>query len=69
VKKHQKSAHRESDKATASAGESQPVLSSDPELVSDPVPDGAMPEEVGGPKGLEPTRFGDWERNGRCSDF
>ena len=20
-------------------------------------------------KGLEPTRFGDWERNGRCSDF
>jgi hypothetical protein len=27
------------------------------------------PEEVGGPKGLEPTRFGDWERKGRCSDF
>ncbi|KAM7274015.1 hypothetical protein ACFE04_028679 [Oxalis oulophora] len=25
--------------------------------------------EVGGPKGPEPTRFGDWERNGRCSDF
>jgi hypothetical protein len=20
-------------------------------------------------KGLEPTRFGDWERKGRCSDF
>ncbi len=27
------------------------------------------PVEVGGPKGLEPTRYGDWERNGRCSDF
>ncbi len=27
------------------------------------------PAEVGGPKGLEPTRYGDWERNGRCSDF
>jgi len=27
------------------------------------------PEELGGPKGPEPTRFGDWERNGRCSDF
>lgn len=27
------------------------------------------PEEVGGPKGLEPTRYGDWEVNGRCSDF
>jgi hypothetical protein len=25
--------------------------------------------EVGGPKGLEPTRYGDWERNGRCVDF
>ncbi|MFL2782316.1 MAG: DUF1674 domain-containing protein [Rhodospirillales bacterium] len=20
-------------------------------------------------KGLEPTRYGDWEKNGRCSDF
>ena len=27
------------------------------------------PEEDGGPKGLEPTRYGDWERNGRCIDF
>jgi hypothetical protein len=25
--------------------------------------------EVGGPKGPEPTRYGDWERNGRCIDF
>jgi hypothetical protein len=25
--------------------------------------------EVGGPKGLEPTRFGDWEKGGRCYDF
>jgi hypothetical protein len=25
--------------------------------------------EIGGPKGPEPTRFGDWERNGRCTDF
>lgn len=27
------------------------------------------PAETGGPKGAEPTRYGDWERNGRCSDF
>jgi hypothetical protein len=27
------------------------------------------PVEVGGPKGPEPTRFGDWEKAGRCSDF
>jgi hypothetical protein len=26
-------------------------------------------KEIGGPKGPEPTRFGDWERNGRCIDF
>ena len=29
----------------------------------------AGPKEVGGPKGPEPTRFGDWERNGIASDF
>ena len=31
--------------------------------------DARRPREVGGPKGPEPTRYGDWERNGRCSDF
>jgi hypothetical protein len=25
--------------------------------------------EVGGQKGPEPTRFGDWEKDGRCTDF
>jgi hypothetical protein len=25
--------------------------------------------ELGGPQGPEPTRFGDWEKNGRCIDF
>jgi hypothetical protein len=25
--------------------------------------------ETGGPKGLEPTRYGDWERKGKCVDF
>jgi hypothetical protein len=29
----------------------------------------AKPTEHGGPSGPEPTRYGDWERNGRCSDF
>jgi len=27
------------------------------------------PKEVGGRGGLEPTRYGDWEKNGRCVDF
>jgi hypothetical protein len=25
--------------------------------------------EIGGREGLEPTRYGDWEKNGRCIDF
>ena len=25
--------------------------------------------ETGGREGLEPTRYGDWEKNGRCIDF
>ena len=27
------------------------------------------PGEVNGPPGPEPTRFGDWEKGGRCTDF
>ena len=27
------------------------------------------PRELQGPKGPEPTRYGDWEKNGRCIDF
>jgi hypothetical protein len=27
------------------------------------------PREIGGPKGPEPTRYGDWEVGGRCIDF
>ena len=26
-------------------------------------------EEFGGQEGLDPTRFGDWEKGGRCTDF
>lgn len=29
----------------------------------------ARPEELGGPTGPEPTRFGDWERKGLAVDF
>ena len=28
-----------------------------------------LPPELGGPKGPEPTRFGDWERKGIAVDF
>ena len=30
---------------------------------------GDIKKEIGGPKGLEPTRYGDWEKAGRCFDF
>ena len=29
----------------------------------------ARRKEIGEPPGPEPTRYGDWERNGRCVDF
>ncbi|XP_066536188.1 succinate dehydrogenase assembly factor 4, mitochondrial [Hoplias malabaricus] len=34
-------------------------------------PDDVNPhtKEKGGPRGPEPTRYGDWERKGRCIDF
>ena len=28
-----------------------------------------LPREIGGQSGPEPTRYGDWEKNGRCTDF
>lgn len=56
---------------------SQPTTGGTPEVPAAADPgkdgaakeDGAATEEVGGPKGPEPTRFGDWERKGRCIDF
>ncbi len=41
----------------------KPALIQQPALVQQPE------GEVGGPEGLEPTRYGDWEQNGRCTDF
>ena len=53
--------------ATESA---DPVPPADQESSPPPAQaDKQQPKEYGGPKGLEPTRYGDWERNGRCYDF
>ena len=35
---------------------------------SGPATDDA-PREIGGRGGLDPVRYGDWEKNGRCIDF
>ncbi|MCM2343053.1 MAG: DUF1674 domain-containing protein [Alphaproteobacteria bacterium] len=36
---------------------------------SDSITSTAPPKEKGGRKGPEPTRYGDWELNGKCVDF
>ena len=45
----------------AAAGQGAPIMT-----------DGKTPpkvQELGGPSGPDPTRYGDWERRGRCIDF
>ena len=48
-----------------------PVPSAEPaaEPATAPVPAPAHAVEIGGRGGPEPTRYGDWEKNGRCIDF
>lgn len=38
-------------------------------IETDSAASGALTPEVGGRDGPEPTRYGDWENNGRCTDF
>lgn len=72
------------DSSTATPGETPATLGEAPAAPAAAAPDAsatppaappmqATPpkkvEEIGGPKGPEPTRYGDWERDGRCVDF
>ncbi|HCM83622.1 MAG TPA: DUF1674 domain-containing protein [Alphaproteobacteria bacterium] len=43
----------------------QPTDENLPRIKTPTQPEG----EIGGPQGPEPTRYGDWEIGGRCSDF
>ncbi|MBM0105111.1 DUF1674 domain-containing protein [Steroidobacter sp. S1-65] len=36
---------------------------------TEPAAAGSRSKEIGGRDGPEPTRFGDWEKAGRCIDF
>lgn len=40
-----------------------------PEPAPRAAPEPPRPTELGGRPGPEPTRYGDWEKNGRCIDF
>jgi hypothetical protein len=46
-----------------------PAAERDLEAAVDAAKPSKRPREIGGPSGPEPTRYGDWERNGRVSDF
>ncbi|MBN8884379.1 MAG: DUF1674 domain-containing protein [Rudaea sp.] len=55
----------ESTEPQSSSRDADEAVSSAP-----PSPAGkSPPKEIGGRDGLEPTRYGDWEKNGRCVDF
>lgn len=57
--------NRQSTTPPASSNDSEKLLIPPAEAAKHP----KKPVEVGGPKGPEPTRYGDWEKAGRCSDF
>jgi hypothetical protein len=51
-------------------GQTTPVAApqAPPQPEPEPATD-AQAKEIGGREGPEPTRYGDWEKNGRCIDF
>jgi hypothetical protein len=51
----------------AATGATEPLGEVDAPETAASVP--PAPVEIGGREGPEPTRFGDWEKNGRCVDF
>ena len=64
--------NRETEGLPAAGREAAESAGSLPQDGAGPAPATAPPapnEEIGGPKGAEPTRYGDWERKGRCIDF
>jgi hypothetical protein len=49
--------------------DSVPEPVSPPETAPATLPQAPEAKEIGGRGGLDPTRYGDWEKNGRCIDF
>ncbi|MBU6199039.1 MAG: DUF1674 domain-containing protein [Xanthomonadaceae bacterium] len=49
--------------------ETQPDAETPAQTDAPPASAPAKPVEIGGRDGPEPTRYGDWEKNGRCIDF
>jgi hypothetical protein len=60
------------DKSPPTAVTDNATRDTSPANAEDAAADAAKPErpvEIGGRKGPDPTRYGDWEKNGRCIDF
>jgi hypothetical protein len=51
------------------ANANAPVEPTPERLADKPADAPPRPREIGGSKGPEPTRYGDWEVGGRCTDF
>ncbi|TLY80001.1 MAG: DUF1674 domain-containing protein [Gammaproteobacteria bacterium] len=60
--------HRKNPEESFSTPPADPADPADPRPHA-PSPHEPRPHELGGRAGPEPTRFGDWEKNGRCIDF
>jgi len=46
-----------------------PLAQTDPELQYVSLTNLKKADEIGGRNGPDPTRYGDWEKDGRCIDF
>ena len=46
-----------------------PTIPSDDDTAEEAVGGTGRAKEIGGRDGPDPTRFGDWEKAGRCIDF
>ncbi|HBP72663.1 MAG TPA: DUF1674 domain-containing protein [Alphaproteobacteria bacterium] len=63
------SAAPDTDQAGLATGGSAGESGAPQDATAKPQSQASAPREVNGPKGPEPTRYGDWEQKGRCSDF
>jgi hypothetical protein len=62
--------HRKSpDALKSSSADDRAAANRTVPAASRPAATSAVPLEIGGRPGPDPTRFGDWEKNGRCIDF
>ena len=63
------SAAPDTDQAGMATGVTADESGAPQDATAKPQSQASAPREVNGPKGPEPTRYGDWEQKGRCSDF